>query len=177
MSGNSEELKACPFCGAEQGRKNGGPKLMQSDSRMGWTVRCTACLARGQNVFEQSAAIAAWNTRPTPKEGIAPASGEVERMVEALSGEFERQSGIGAGDADLERDTGLLILRMDLDVGSLARAALSTLPAQSPDAELIEALEQVKDAALHSPVGEMRQQIVAIVHNATRLKDRQGGGE
>lgn len=78
------ELLPCPFCGAEQAAKTGGPKLMVSDSGRGWTVRCTACLARGENRFVAADAVNAWNTRIEATRPRSSSEG-VEEMAEALA--------------------------------------------------------------------------------------------
>jgi hypothetical protein len=70
------ELRDCPLCGAAQGARTGGPKLMVSDSKQGWTVRCTGCLARGPNVFTQAEAVKRWNSRP----GLESLQQRVEKL-------------------------------------------------------------------------------------------------
>jgi hypothetical protein len=92
MTDAQARLKACPFCGAEQGARKGGPKLMVSDSGQGWTVRCTSCLARASNVFLSAEAIAAWNTR-TP-DAQPSSTDEVERLAYTVA-----NSKLGEGPA------------------------------------------------------------------------------
>lgn len=52
-----DELKACPFCGAQA-------ELYCQKSR-NWVVKCTGCRAASDD-FGIDANIAAWNRRPSP---------------------------------------------------------------------------------------------------------------
>ena len=63
----SDELKPCPFCGASDPSDVFVGRL-QSDGRR-WAVACEAtdCLTEGPHRATKREAIAAWNTRATPK--------------------------------------------------------------------------------------------------------------
>jgi hypothetical protein len=62
---------------------------MMSESKMGWTIRCTGCLSRGQQVFMEAEAIAAWNTRAALPSTTAVA--EMREAAAKVADEIERE--------------------------------------------------------------------------------------
>ena len=53
----SNELRPCPFCGADD-------ETMLHTEQGDWMIDCDGCFAHGPLCETEDAAIAAWNTRP-----------------------------------------------------------------------------------------------------------------